>query len=237
MRWAIILLGLLTASCTAHRESVNRQWSEVWKERAVEYEAEIVRYEEDLSTEWDGFLEVLESNPNDVEAYSASLENLALLVFYKAEAEGRAATLAKYRDFMADERTWGIVSAWFGDQAQKLADLNDKTTARAEAFFARLSDSDESYPNWLNDAERVYQERGLVSGAADELLRLWREVQAYSDDYAAAEQADYEEQQRMAAALQSLGNSMQQYSYQQQMLYEMQRPRTCYPTGYSVTCY
>lgn len=85
----------------------------------------------------------------------------------------------------------------------------------------------------MGELESIAVQRGMVNGAADELARLWNDLQGDARDYGVATQEDMQRAQAFSA----FAALMQTYTYQQRLLNALNRLRTCQAFGASATCY
>ena len=96
---------------------------------------------------------------------------------------GRSTMLSKFRDEMSSgQRSYGMTQAWIGNQAQELQRLDTLSKNAGLEFTERSNRGDCEWTEWFGDIEKLNQQRGFVAGAAEELLKINREVQGYFID-------------------------------------------------------
>jgi hypothetical protein len=147
-----------------------------------------------------------------------------------SETRGKAAILERFMNEGAQSGQIGFMSSWLQNEFRTVQTLYRQMKDRAEAFGRAPP---RNGAQWVSELESIAIGRGMVTGAADELVRLWNDLQGYARDYGAANHADVQRAQAFA----TFAASMQTYAYQQQLLNTLNRPRTCQTFGAAVTCY
>lgn len=161
---------------------------------------------------------------------SQILADMVKSIISVSETRGKAAVLERFMNEGAQSGQIGFMSSWLQNEFRTAQALDLQVKDRVEAF-GRAPPTDGK--QWVSELESIAVQRGMVNGGADELARLWNDLQGYARDYDVATQEDMQRAQAFSA----FAASMQTYAYQQQLLNALNRPRTCQTLGASVTCY
>jgi hypothetical protein len=234
-----LLALLLLCGCTPRTQQVDNQYVALLQNRLQSYRDAFVSVDTQARTEikdFTGFIQV--SRPPD--ETGPRLKSIADKIVRANEIRARGTTLEQFLNEAASSGRVGFMTAWLQNQYRTVLDLDRKATEHAKAFFSGQSTPDMP---WYQEFEAVLTERGIVNGSADELGRLSNDLNGYARDFAAADQADKLEQQRMMMALSQMAAYYQAQTYQQQqaafqqnLLMTLNRPRNCWVNGAFITC-
>ena len=156
---------------------------------------------------------------------------------------GKRRALQDFLNHIRSRPSAGITDIWFKNRSSDLleeARLHDQAQS---AFNQEIKSGSITYAEWVSKLEVITKGRGELIGYIGELKSLSDQVVSYYAELDSANRADMQAAQQRAAALYALGNSLSQWSYQQQqnnyqqqILNSLNRPRTCSQYGSSITC-
>jgi hypothetical protein len=118
-----------------------------------------------------------------------------------------------------------------------------EVNARGRKFFSTLDEKMGRDMKWILESEQLAREQGMAAGKIQELQSLHEQVASYYLDMRRAEAADRYKSKGEAKAkenatrtLSVLGQYYNQLNYQQQLLNNLNRPRTCNFFANTMTC-
>lgn len=220
---------LLIADCST-RDAVDRRYTDLLSSRLAFYKSLAAEQDQQIRAKIKQDAAVLVRTDTSADQSSQILADMVKSIISVSETRGKAAVLERFMNEGAQSAQIGFMSSWLQNEFRTAQALDLHVRDRVEAF-GRAPPKDGK--QWVSELESIAVQRGMVNGAADELARLWSDLQGYARDYGVATQEDMQRAQAFFA----FAASVQTYAYQQQLLNALNRPRTCQAFGASVTCY
>lgn len=238
----ISLLTIVLSGCAnreikslgdAHIANLNVELNSLYKKYELEFNAvqgRIAARESALAQnsqlDWNNYMSsVLQS--------AADVENLHKIA-------GRGDIISEFINYARSlpvDPSASLFQSWFISKYENLK-LDDSAVHRE---FLAISDSagKDSYGGsaWVSRLFSVSEKRGKVMGSAAQLEALYGIVQSYYIDVNQIRREEAESAARQQRAILSALAVYNQYSYQQQLINTINKPRTCTKMGNSVTCY
>ncbi len=221
--------------CVSTATTVDSKWREYWAARSTRYQVEAQAADGQIGQQTASLL--------SASSKADALRDYFQFTFNRAAVHGRSAILEQYLAHLATEPPAGMSSTWFDDKARFLNAEHQSHRTRWNAYLEATS-RDPWPADWFAQLVVLTVQRGFLTGTLDELNRTSGEAVNYLSDLATARRVDDERRARvtagllmMAGSLQAVGQSLQQQSYQQQMLRAVNRPITCRQIGAVVSCF
>lgn len=227
---ALVALG----GCATKTGETMTRWDAQWDEREQRYDSKAVSAQNLIDLESNGLRQAMLAGEKD-----GSLERFTTLEYELAKAIAQREVIRSYRKLLATNPTPGIFDSWLTDQIALLAQISDEYTTHWNGFLETYVNSDvvpANFSNWPEEVKVSFRMRGLFDGGKEELQRVNREYGFYAQEVQQAEIADEIQRQKVSNALSQMGQQMQTYSFQQQLLNQQQTPTVCNTIGNTTVC-
>lgn len=229
----LVVSSLLLGGCARQVESVKGQYSDVWTNRLADYRAGVKAQQGVLINDVARYRTILVSAKTSSEGTKSAIAGIRQAMDFAFRLRGRLVVLERFEKKRSTSPTMGLWDAWFYTEFDQLKELMKNWGERRQRFSERLADKSRPYSNLWTDWVKLLSDHAMLTGGVKEVLQLHTEMKGYVSDYARAERADNRRRKALARALMAFSQQMQQ----QQILYELRRPRTCTTIGNSTTCY
>lgn len=231
----VSLLILFTIGCSTQERKVVSQWSTIWAERLET----TIQVASDEQKEMRQFLEDYTSalsagglKKDDVILWNQEMMKARLETSRKF---GRYETLREFLDYLGKGPSFYMTKLWFYRQIERVESSSDANVNAAKVF---INDAQQGAKvDWADFFVNIMNQQGLIVGRKEELKILWDEYLVFANEQQAAMEEDRANNSKIALMLAVAGGAMAQYSYQQQMLNTLNRPRTCFAFRNLINCY
>ena len=215
------------------------------------WEAALDKYREDFSAK---DLAIREKSRAPIQAeLAASTDPWATLVTKVSELSGmvreeftiagRGEMMKAFIKHMETRPSAGLSDIWFLRQVEDLRGEARDVDEKSKNFFSSFDQRMRKDAKWILEFEGLAREQGMVAGKIEELQSLHNQAASYYQDIQQAKAADRyqfeknaEARANAAKALFAVSQYYNQLSYQQQLLNNLNRPRTCSFFANTMTC-